>query len=87
VTPSNWRHANWSATRCVTLTVCQQVHPTNALAEKHPGVPDFRNIGVRLRPRGDTLHTHTAAALVKPKGSDAPSVSTLPLPLPLQVLW
>ena len=43
--------------------------PFRALKRDHPGFLTCRNTGVGLCPRGDTLHTHTAAPLMIATGS------------------
>jgi hypothetical protein len=43
---------------------------------QHPGLLTCRNTGVRLCPRGDTVHTHTASA-VKGGGMNDPPIASL----------
>ena len=61
--PELARFLGWAAAQDPDLAMGWRLLAATGMCPRHPGLLTCRNTGVRLCPRGDTLHTHTAVAM------------------------
>ncbi len=61
--PELGRFLGWIAAQDPDLAMGWRLLAATGMCPRHPGLLTCRNTGVRLCPRGDTLHTHTAVAM------------------------
>ncbi len=61
--PELGRLLGWVAAQDPDLAMGWRLLAATGMCPRHSGLLTCRNTGVRLCPRGDTLHTHTAVAM------------------------